>query len=502
MHCHNVGDVLIDLSDCDVNAEHYSDRETDMIRQSLSHEKENLRRVEAQIAHLLRKQQVITDRIRRCDAALAPHKKLPEEILREIFCLCAAERVTFPLSWKGKNGPGQLVISQVCTPWRRIVLNIPELWSSIEVKKNMHNLSSIDVWLSRAKHVSLTIPFEDDQHQRFRSLSEHLSSKPYRIKELTLSAYADILPEIAQLPKQALSDVKKLSIILRRRSDTEVVTVPLFSDPARFPQLEHLYIAASAYIRFDAQNFSLVWSRLRYLKMVQIPFPLSACFAALRESILLEQCSIYVGDDSVYDPAPVHEITVPRLQILELKFQNGKDFETLMRPLLLPSLRELSIGESAVPLSPEMCNYLAPRLNFDRLEKLAITETTVPLCLGTLLNLTPSLSHIKLPRACVIDDMTTDKLAIGVLGPRLQTFDAKFSSSCHGDKMFAMVETRLKHVGEIVSYRHGMPLQISPLKSVMFQYIPGTIDEAQVFLRISKLIVLHGIEVKAWKQYH
>lgn len=58
--------------------------------------------------------------------ALSPLRRLPKDVLREIFLLAVADN---PASLDARIGPWP--ISQVCGSWRSIVLSTPRLWSSI-----------------------------------------------------------------------------------------------------------------------------------------------------------------------------------------------------------------------------------------------------------------------------------------------------------------------------------------------------------------------------------
>jgi hypothetical protein len=66
-----------------------------------------------------RRQQLaqLDEHIVRLRIAVAPHKRLPEDVLRYIFALSCAD---------GSNTP--LVLSQVCSAWRRLVFDMPLLY--------------------------------------------------------------------------------------------------------------------------------------------------------------------------------------------------------------------------------------------------------------------------------------------------------------------------------------------------------------------------------------
>ena len=82
------------------------------IRRSLAAVEKKIRIYTKQLAQL--DKQVVRFRI-----AVAPHKRLPEDVLRHIFTLSCAD---------SRESSTALVLSQVCSAWRRLVLDIPPLY--------------------------------------------------------------------------------------------------------------------------------------------------------------------------------------------------------------------------------------------------------------------------------------------------------------------------------------------------------------------------------------
>jgi hypothetical protein len=89
----------------------------------------------------------------RLGVALGPHNcsLLPDGILSRIFTLLALDHgtVKFPIN----KHPPQLIISRVCSHWRKVALGTPELWSDTSVNwmvdADFHNRTH--QWLFRAK---------------------------------------------------------------------------------------------------------------------------------------------------------------------------------------------------------------------------------------------------------------------------------------------------------------------------------------------------------------
>ncbi|PFH52175.1 hypothetical protein AMATHDRAFT_121161, partial [Amanita thiersii Skay4041] len=60
---------------------------------------------------------------------LAPYKELPREIIQYIFILSTNTLVHIP----PKPNDVPVVLSHVCTAWRRLALATPELWNHIRI---------------------------------------------------------------------------------------------------------------------------------------------------------------------------------------------------------------------------------------------------------------------------------------------------------------------------------------------------------------------------------
>ncbi|KAJ7712365.1 hypothetical protein B0H16DRAFT_1625173 [Mycena metata] len=85
-------------------------------------------------------------------AELAPHRRLPPELLVEIFLFCTAETVSLPPS----SDETRLILTQICHSWRDLALQTPELWGNIAVvftedQCNVELITTISAqWLARA----------------------------------------------------------------------------------------------------------------------------------------------------------------------------------------------------------------------------------------------------------------------------------------------------------------------------------------------------------------
>ena len=129
-----------------------------ILRETLLHANSDLNGLHGDIAHI----QAILDELRlKCEplrkfiteqnTILAPVRRLPAEILIEIF-LC----MDYNISCFSSRWPPSL-IGQVCRGWRHVVLSTQKLWSSIVVTSYRPSSAKAKLWISRAITAPLTI---------------------------------------------------------------------------------------------------------------------------------------------------------------------------------------------------------------------------------------------------------------------------------------------------------------------------------------------------------
>ena len=130
-----------------------------VLRETLLHANSDLNELHGDIIHI----QAILDELRRKReslrkftiqhvAFLAPIRRLPAEILIEIFVLCLYDGI---FSFSPKRAPS--LIGQICRGWRHIVLSTQKLWSSVVVTSYRPSSAKAKLWISRAITAPLTI---------------------------------------------------------------------------------------------------------------------------------------------------------------------------------------------------------------------------------------------------------------------------------------------------------------------------------------------------------
>ncbi|KAJ7767259.1 hypothetical protein B0H16DRAFT_354357 [Mycena metata] len=142
-----------------------SDAECEAIRQFLSELKKNFVAVTQEIARMQTVLSDLTDRCERLSESIDAHqavvslaRRLPEDVLREIFLACLPSAGNPVMS--SREAPMLLV--QVCSNWRKIAFATPQLWSSLHVVvPNVARLrdltTAVDAWLARSGVLPLSI---------------------------------------------------------------------------------------------------------------------------------------------------------------------------------------------------------------------------------------------------------------------------------------------------------------------------------------------------------
>jgi hypothetical protein len=64
--------------------------------------------------------------------AMAPHRKLPDGILRKIFLHCVSPRIKLPPQDYYREAPWNII--RLCSKWRRIAFGTSVLWTDIWVR--------------------------------------------------------------------------------------------------------------------------------------------------------------------------------------------------------------------------------------------------------------------------------------------------------------------------------------------------------------------------------
>jgi hypothetical protein len=303
---------LLNLTNVGLTNESYSEQQESVIRQALK------------IAGGLQPNAEITEKIARYKRALAPHRKLPEDVLRHIFTLlCEDDPNIYP------NTPA-LVLSYVCSAWRFIVLQMPHLWISVKVimktdfrqsylisVKNDHKIRLAKMWLSRGGSLPRLLVLRSNPSRIHDPIKQLILPYPYRVLELSLYwmdlQWAwDIQPEY----------MVPLEILKIDCDSSGFQRFPEYTLPfqAQMPNLTHLSLDRCIRLDFQTLGTNIPWHQLISLRL-DYPIPFMTCLnVILRQGLTLTSCYLRpdADPDSTINPDP-EPLVLPRILTIELR---------------------------------------------------------------------------------------------------------------------------------------------------------------------------------------
>ncbi|KAJ7650062.1 hypothetical protein FB45DRAFT_1050144 [Roridomyces roridus] len=302
------------------------------------------------LKHLLTERDETRDDLEVHRALLSPIRRVPPEVLGEIFmhCLPSDTYITpaadqFPL-----------LLTQISSNWRSVALATPALWTSIAVKLSTTactpQLPLVEEWIARSGSCLLSF-----------QIAESIRKDYYEAGMITSSSVLELYaPHYNQWQNIRLE-------YMDWRIDTGFASLPCAEPPK---MLESLHLARDFWRPNERDQLSLMLSapRLRDCtwisntdlgKTFHAPFPqLSRLFLErplisddfmhiLREGVNLEACQFFVLASSASNLPPVSSTATPEILVLRHNLRSlditADLFGRLFTQLELPNLTEISI---------------------------------------------------------------------------------------------------------------------------------------------------------------
>ncbi|KAF7315976.1 F-box domain-containing protein [Mycena indigotica] len=413
---------------------------------------------------------VLAQQIDAHKALMSPLRRVPLDILQEIFVKCLPEDENCQMS--ANTAP--LLLGRVCSLWRETAFSTPTLWSKLHVqepdtyslverkhKKSLviQLLSRRDAtkeWLQRSGSCPLSISFKGDHQVTVfqRSILPVLVPFSRRWEHISIKATTNLLPHIACITAKELPLLKSLEIMERfggqdsdRDIDRDIIQQPwgLFTAPnvnslgifAAFFQESILTIHWNQLVKLDISLVPIDYSLPQSIDSLssQRAFQIAAICPNLRiYSILLHNFGDFTPPNSVAE--------LPHLHTFHVKSVGGLNScvnDLLAGRLVLPKLRDLRWHGKAHPQIPLTLSYkpfcTAARyievidLSFDLFNKDTLAEF-LGLVAHTLRKVKMCPSHDVGPEGSefVFDDDILDTLGSLVNYPALEVLDISFAA--------------------------------------------------------------------------
>ena len=434
------------------NASIHSDAECKVIKAALRGAERALLCLPASAATLRKK---LADEIGRYEIALAPHKKLPADIWLQIFDLCYCIESGCPL----------MVLQQVCSGWRMLLMRSPAFWSNVSARSYPHAFSCARTWLlPRAASIPRSLVILEGVYSRTSSLKAVKELEPLfpflaldiwmsegqttrSTAQKTIESF--LPPELTFSGEMSFPPAKSTSLFSHSLPN---LTCMIMGDPVGQP------------VFYDLRHFSK-WSGLRKLGL-RCRLPKFHCLAILRDTPSVEECSMFVDSDSGKRPT-VKDIVVPNLTSLELHFRSESDAASFLDALTLPELSSLQLRNRGC--NESTLHRLAKRSGMQKMETLVISQTTKPLNIGPLLRLLPSLHHLEVLTSISLGSHTMHQIGRGEIVPRLRVLHLR------GKQLNPLIRmTELRRYANL-----SQPWNLSLLEKVSIEGYPYALTEDQ-----------------------
>lgn len=336
------------------------DEEFKKISQLIVEPLEQLRSLDTEISKLQRsidelsaKRKQLNDFIVPHQALLSPIRRIPQEVLREIFVQCLPTGHDSVMSCQDTP----LLLGRVCSSWRSISRDTPMLWSSIFIsipEPTTREREGVDMgvliqavtdWLERSGTLPLSITlFHMHVLPAERDLVQYLMLLCDRCKHIDLSLSTTTYSLVASLTKEDVPLLESCSFRISDMDDVASKHISLVnSNPFNIfhaPRLRRLLTPSSMTPR-DGN-----WSALTEVIIVEgsppLPFGLRVDLALdlLRHCVNLVICTMTLSEG--HTSVSGHPtLTLPGLKSLVI--YGGREIGPFLGRLQLPVLRSLEL---------------------------------------------------------------------------------------------------------------------------------------------------------------
>ncbi|KAF8175816.1 hypothetical protein BJ912DRAFT_1146979 [Pholiota molesta] len=324
-------------------------------------------------------------------ALASPMRRLPVDLLREVFYHCLPTAHNAILSHK--EAPA--VLTHVCRTWRAVALATPVLWASLHIpvpqpmpddmffrsdlEREGYRTSMTDAlwkrttamkeWLARSGACGLSISLHGMQHPNYRVLNTNyeeflntimLHSKRWR--SITFTCSAEYLISVSALTAEDVPALEELVINMTSHfsqppADFDPLSPSILNwAKSSFLSAPRLHRVSFVHLSGDINMLPLRWQQLTYLSLTGVPIGWENRFnqGFLNIAALLAKCPGLVSarleissdaQSSAGAGPPQHTCRSPLLlpHLIELALQNGvSDISSFFAMLDVPRLTTLS----------------------------------------------------------------------------------------------------------------------------------------------------------------
>ncbi|KAJ7253514.1 hypothetical protein C8J57DRAFT_625857 [Mycena rebaudengoi] len=375
-----------------------NDAECQQIHDFLVDPRKEAAQLAEQIVHM---QKVLEDLARKRDdltefidahlALVSPARRLPDDVVREIFVASLPANRNCAIS--AKESP--LLLCTICQPWRSLALSTPRIWASIHIvapssDKTERMINTVHAWLAWSGALPLSISLIMSRSTfpppDTSSLLTALIRYSLRWKRIRFILPPDQLEPLSSLSPEDVPILEE-AIVDGFGEDTDHITM---SPRLAFLRATSLW-SVSLNVEFISPSTTIRLEFLRHLTfgnpgVINSHITSQSTLEILRRCALLETCAIQIYGDL---DGPSTPCRMEHLRNLRVGFAVGEPIR-IFETLVLSNLRRL---EYSGP--PEL--LLLPLLtSAQSIECLVLSSRGLTTALLAALQLTPMLEELGL----------------------------------------------------------------------------------------------------------
>ncbi|KAK7460517.1 hypothetical protein VKT23_009237 [Stygiomarasmius scandens] len=305
---------------------------------------------------------------------LSPIRRLPPEVLSEIFAHYIRDRKAWP-EFRHRSTvvrkkqrfyddlPPALFLSQVCISWRETIFAMPSLWSelSFSIHKGFPPTQAVAAWLSRSGTLPLNIIIRDFRRRRYGSysfLADNLIPFCSRWYTLELSISFSYLTPLLRAGPLSLPLLERVDLFPGCLSSHD--RLPALETA---PRLKYFNVTSVAHSGIQL-DIALPCAGITHLALEGIPQGPPEVYPFIQDLTSLQSLTLQLSDPP-RDWKSTQTFEFPNLRLLDIEFIGRLGSPQFLDALNLPALKELSmkhhynLGEMRARFNPEDEEFLS-----------------------------------------------------------------------------------------------------------------------------------------------
>jgi hypothetical protein len=345
-----------------------TDDEVSQIKRYISNQNDQASSLDAEISQaravlddLVNRRDQIEKNVSDHQALLCPARRLPPDIMEEIFLHCfSADRYPTLGSTEAPT-----LLSHVCRGWRNLSLSISRFWSSIHILPTgsmrtwrwkdsvpyRRRIDAVEAWLARSgSHplsISLSMNMEIDETYA-STMIDILIQHSRRWKDVQLVLTADLFQRVIILTPESIPLLESISLDVEPMGwgDDDEISRKQIAFLQKSPRLHRVVLFNVKIIKC----FPL-WKHLTHLCILSSNFakglePMAA-LETLRLCTNLSNCRLNIYSAEQGHPTPVSPIELPYLCLMHLRVRLEGDLVVMLHHLVLPRLQDIEVESDA-----------------------------------------------------------------------------------------------------------------------------------------------------------